>query len=71
MSKDYGEWEDEIAKIGYARNQTLIDLRLIPSDIKDKIINTYEEVKPANRTKMLNYFIDKNLKNLMDVIEEF
>ena len=71
MGKEYSEWEDETAKIGYTRNQMLIDLRMIPTDIKEKIINTYEEVKPANRTKMLNYFIDKNLRNLMDVIEEF
>lgn len=71
MGKEYAEWEDETAKIGFTRNQMLIDLRMIPTDIKDKIINTYEEVKPANRTKMLNYFIDKNLRNLMDVIEEF
>jgi hypothetical protein len=71
MEKNYVEWEDESAKAGYSRNQTLIDLRLIPTDIKDKIINNYEEVKPASRTTMLNYFIDKKLKNLMDVIEEF
>jgi hypothetical protein len=71
MDKPYGDWEDETAKIGFTRNQTLIDLSLIPVDIKTKIINTYEEVKPASRTKMLNYFIEKKLKNLMDVIEEF
>lgn len=71
MNTERGDWVDENAKIGFSRNETLIDLRLIPNDIKDKVINTYEEVKPANRTKMLNYFIDKNLKNLMDVIEEF
>jgi hypothetical protein len=49
----------------------LIDLRLIPGDIKEKIINTYEETKPAPRSKLLNYFIEYRLKNLMDVIEEF
>jgi hypothetical protein len=49
----------------------LIDLNMIPSDIKDKIINTYEETKPATKQKMLNYFIEHKLKNLMDVIEEF
>jgi len=71
MEKHYGDWEDETAKAGFTRNQVLIDLSHIPGDIKDKIINNYEEMKPASRTKMLNYFIDKKLKNLMDVIEEF
>jgi len=57
--------------INFGRNQTLIDLSFIPQDIKEKIINTYNEVKPASRQKLLNYFIEKKLKNLMDVIEEF
>lgn len=71
MSQDYGDYEDENARIGYSRNQTLIDLRMIPSDIQTKIINTYEETKPAGKGKILDYFIANKLKNLMDVIEEF
>ncbi len=71
MEKDYGEWEDENARIGYSRNQTLIDLRNIPGDIKEKIINTYEETKPASKGKILDYLIANKLKSLIDVIEEF
>jgi len=71
MVEHYGEWEDERARIGFSRNQTLIDLRNIPDDIKDKIINTYEETKPAPKGKILNYLIEHKLKNLMEVIEEF
>ena len=59
---------DEITNFG--RNQTLIDLTFIPQEIKEKIINTYEETKPA-KGKLLNYFIEHKLKNLMEVIEEF
>jgi hypothetical protein len=65
--KNYNETDHA----NYVRNATLIDLSLIPTDIKEKIINTYNEVKPASRQKLLNYFIEKKLKNLMDVIEEF
>jgi 5'-3' exonuclease len=64
---DYNETD----KANYSRNATLIDLSLIPTDIKEKIINTYNEAKPASRQKLLNYFIENKLKNLMDVIEEF
>jgi 5'-3' exonuclease len=71
LAENYGEWEDEGAKVGFSRNQTLIDLRLIPGDIKEKIINTYEETVPAKRNKLLNYFIEHKLKNLMEVIEDF
>lgn len=61
----------ETDKANYIRNSTLIDLTMIPKDIKEKIINTYSETKPASRQKLLNYFIENKLKNLMDVIEEF
>ena len=71
MESNYADWEDENARIGFSRNQTLIDLRNIPDDIKEKIINTYEEVKPASKQKILDYFIANKLRNLMDVIEEF
>lgn len=56
--------------INFGRNQTLIDLTYIPQEIKEKIINSYEETKPA-KGKLLNYFMEHKLKNLMDVIEEF
>ena len=56
--------------VNFGRNQTLIDLTFITQEIKEKIINTYEETKPA-KGKLLNYFIEHKLKNLMEVIEEF
>ena len=70
MEKNYGDWEDENARIGFSRNQTLIDLRNIPDDIKEKIINNYEETIPV-KGKILDYFIANKLKSLMEVIEEF
>jgi hypothetical protein len=69
MSENYTEY-DENAKIGFSRNQTLIDLRNIPDDIQSKIINTYEETVPV-KGKLLDYFIANKLFNLMEVIEEF
>jgi hypothetical protein len=71
MEKNYGDWEDEKAKVGFSRNQTLIDLRNIPGDIQSKIINNYEETVPASKGKILDYLIANKLKNLIDVIEEF
>jgi hypothetical protein len=71
LNRNHDEWEDSIAQTGFSRNQTLIDLTFIPDDIKNKIINSYEETKPAPKQKMLNYFIEHKLVNLMDVIGEF
>ena len=71
MAENAEDWTDYNAYGGYTRNRMLIDLTYIPSEIQEKIINTYEEVKPATKQKMLNYFMEHKLKNLMDVIEEF
>jgi hypothetical protein len=70
LEQEYTEYDDT-PKTGYTRNQVLIDLKMIPADIQSKIINTYEETKPASKGKILDYFIANKLKNLMDVIEEF
>jgi hypothetical protein len=69
MSEHYTEY-DENSKIGFSRNQTLIDLRNIPGEIQSKIINNYEETVPV-KGKLLDYFIANKLFNLMEVIEEF
>jgi len=71
LNESTDKWSDESAITGFSRNETLIDLRMIPSEIKQKIINNYNEVKPASKQRMLNYFIENKLKNLMEVIEEF
>jgi hypothetical protein len=71
MSREAWTDQNETVKANYMRNATLIDLTFIPVEIKEKIINTYDETKPASRQKLLNYFIEHKLKNLMDVIEEF
>jgi 5'-3' exonuclease len=71
LNESPDKWNDSMALTGFSRNETLIDLRFIPSEIKQRIINTYDEVKPASKQQMLNYFIENKLKNLMEVIEEF
>ena len=63
--------QDATIQANWMRNATLIDLTFIPVEIKEKIINSYEETKPASRQKLLNYFIEYKLKNLLDVIEDF
>jgi hypothetical protein len=44
---------------------------MIPSEIKENIINTFDQIKPASKNNLLNYFMEHRLKNLMEVIEEF
>ena len=55
----------------YDRNRELIDLSLIPPELEAKIYNEFDEVKVAHRSKILNYFITRKLKTLIEVIDEF
>lgn len=63
--------ENENMLRGYKRNQMLVDLDYIPDNISARIVDAYENVKPGNKQKMFNYFVEKKLVNLMEVIQEF
>lgn len=55
----------------YKRNESLINLSLVPDRIKEKITEKYDEVNTNNRSKLFNYFIANNLNNLMENITDF
>jgi len=56
---------------GYRRNQQLVDLDFVPEDIQEQVLEKFDDYKLIGSDKMFNYFIEKRLKNLMDVIQEF
>jgi len=56
---------------GYKRNQTLVDFDYIPGDIQTSIVAAFENTKVATKEKMLNYFIDKGLKVMIESINDF
>jgi len=55
----------------YQRNKTLIDLECIPDVLKEKILLEYLKPPKGDRANLLNYFINKRLKNLMNDIGDF
>jgi len=55
----------------YQRNKTLIDLECIPDVLKEKILLDYLKPPKGDRANLLNYFINKRLKNLMNDIGDF
>jgi len=61
---------DEV-KRNYQRNRKLIDLTYTPDELSREIIDTYNEAPFGDRSKLLNYFIQKRLKNLTESIGEF
>ena len=61
---------DEV-KRNYQRNRKLIDLTYTPEELSSEIINIYKEAPYGDRSKLLNYFIQKRLRNLTESIGEF
>jgi len=55
----------------YDRNRKLIDLTCIPQELEEKIKSEFDNIKVATRDKILNYFISRKLKTLIEVIDEF
>ena len=65
-----GKFDHQYARI-YYRNKQLIDLSMIPENIKVKVLESYNSQTDKNKDKMFNYFIANKLKNLMEHIGEF
>lgn len=61
--------EDE--KIKFNRNSLLIDLSNIPKDISDSILEEYHNYKPAAKSKIYPYLIDRKYDNLIDQLSSF
>jgi hypothetical protein len=55
----------------YKRNESLIDLRLIPAKIQQDICESFENNKPKTKNHFMNYMIANRLKNLIEVLDEF
>ena len=55
----------------YERNRQLIDLNCIPKELESNINREFDNVEVATRDKILGYFINKKLKTLIEVIDEF
>ena len=70
LNEEVSGWS-EADKANFSRNDTLINLENIPAELKAEIINNYNDVKVGSKQRLLNYFIEHKLKNLIDVIEEF
>ena len=78
-SKKLSEWvqdpssmpTDVIFQRNYDRNRTLIDLDLIPKNIEDNILNTFNTYKNNDKSLVLDFFIKNKMKHMIEFIEEF
>ena len=81
--KKIAEWTGEIlipvevaipdgeVKRNFQRNQQLIDLSKAPEEIFLACIREYQNAPDGDRSKLLNYFTKKRLRNLTESIGEF
>ena len=81
--KKIAEWTGEVlmpvemaipdgeVKRNFQRNQQLIDLSKAPEEIFMSCLRAYQEAPDGDRSKLLNYFTKKRLKNLTESIGEF
>lgn len=69
MEEAMSAWNEEHAR-NWSRNKMLIDLTQVPDEIKDQVIEQFDK-EPNDRSKLLNYFMDRKLRVLMESITEF
>mgnify|MGYP006290259581 CR=1 FL=1 len=78
-TKKLNEWieipssmpDDDNFKRNYQRNRILVDFDCIPLDIRSAVINSYKEQGNRDKSKLLNYFIENKMKNMIELIGDF
>ena len=66
-----GVFPNDEVKRNYQRNKKLIDLKESPPELYLECIKVYQEAPDGDRSKLLNYFTQKRLRNLVESIGEF
>lgn len=71
LSQEPEEFCDELMLTRWKRNESLVDLKKIPQDIKQEILNSYDSYKSVGRSRLFNYFMEYDLNNLLEAIGDF
>jgi len=66
-----GEFPNDEVKRNFQRNKKLIDLKESPPELFFDILKEYKDAPDGDRSKLLNYFTQKRLRNLVESIGEF
>jgi 5'-3' exonuclease len=70
--KDPDEMPQDLEfKTNYERNRNLVSFDCIPTKISDAIINSFEEQPKKDKSKLLTFFVENKMKNMLELIEEF
>jgi len=63
--------QDANFKKNYERNKMLVSFDSIPQKVRTAIINSYVDKPNKDKSKLLNFFIEHKMKNMLELIEEF
>ena len=66
-----GEFPNDEIKRNFQRNKKLIDLDKSPTSLLSECVKAYNTAPAGDRSKLLNYFTQKRLRNLVESIGEF
>jgi len=70
--KDPDEMPQDLEfKSNYERNRNLVSFDCIPAKISDAIINSFEGQPKKDKSKLLTFFVENKMKNMLELIEEF
>ena len=58
-------------KRNWQRNQTLVDFKYIPEEVKETILEAFEVEPKGNKMAIMNYLIKHKCRLLLDDIEDF
>ena len=70
LAQDIDDLNDEL-KRNYQRNEKLINLDNVPEKLEGNILDDFKSATCGDRSKLLDYFIDKRLKSLTEQIGDF
>ena len=71
MEKDPKDCFNEELYRNYKRNDTLINFDNIPLEIRQNIVNEFDNTEPSTKQKLYKYLVEKKMINLLEVIDEF
>ena len=66
---DKNDWTQEMHR-NFQRNKAMVDLEETPESIRINIINQFNEQR-VQHGRLMDYFVEKRLKNLMEHIGDF
>ena len=62
---------DRVADRNFNRNKHMVDLSMVPDNIRTEVLNKYENEAGKDRSKLFNYFIANKLKLMMENVGDF